>query len=1591
MKIVSRVLSAFFVLALFAPPAALAEREKMRFANVTVESEADTPRACFEFTRNLVERGRVRYGDYLRFEPEIPMDVTANGNRLCVSGFGHGGVYATTLLPGIPSSDGGMTADAERFNVSISDRTPSVSFKGASYILPSRGDRALPVDAVNVREASLRILRINDRNLIGEINKGRISSLMSRWDVERIGNLDGELVWEGAVEFDMVANKTVASSIPVGEILGAPEPGIYVVMAIPKAERRNYVYYEATQWMVVTDIGVSTMSGQDGMHVVLRSLQDAAPLAGHDVRLIARNNAVLGTTKTDTQGIARFAPGLLRGSGGARPGAVMAFGPSGAFNFLDLTKPAFDLTDRGVGGRPGPGAVDTFVYTDRGVYRPGETVNVMFLARDGKAAALADLPLKARILKPDGTLHREIPLTGDPAAGGYHLALPLSRAARTGEWSVQAFVDPKAPAVGMGSFQVEDFVPERMEVTLEPMSPHLKPDDENAIDVTARFLYGAPGAGLAVESELVLMQDMNPHPDFKGYKFGLVQEEWRARRVSFDPVKTDAEGHVSVPVILEEVPDSTRPLKAMVRVAVSEAGGRAVSRTASLPVRTGQTVIGIKPRFGDGWLENGQDTLFDVVALDDDGKAVDADGLRWELFYEHHRYHWYVEDSFWRYRVIIEDSPVDSGDLSVAANKPAELSFRKDWGRYRLEISDPRSGAATSVRFRVGWFSSVASADSPDKLEVTLDRDKYRVGDVAKVFIKPPFAGQVVMTVAGSRVYETRNLDVPREGLVVELPVRAEWDAGAYVTATLFRTAEGDAPHRPSRAIGLAWLARDYSARTLEVAIETPERITPRRTLDVDIEVAGLEAGEEAYLTLAAVDQGILQLTRFETPAPAEWYFGKRQLGVALRDGYGNLIEAAEGVAARVRQGGDEGAEGRHLGGLDASSVKTVSLFSGIVKVGAGGRVTVPLEIPDFNGQLRLMAVAWSGGKVGSSDWNIVVRDPVVSQVTLPRFLAPGDESGVTVTVHNVDGPAGAYNIVFDAAGAVEVKSGVGVATDLEGDERKDLAFSLHGKTVGVGAISLVIEGPGGLRLERDWEIAVRPAQTVVTRRLTSQLQPGRKHQLTADILDDFVPGTGEAVVTLGSRPDMGLADLLKSLDRYPYGCAEQTTSRALPLLYVAEVAASLGIAEDAITLRSKVQGAVRRVLTMQRSDGSFGLWSSNSPREEWLTAYVMDFLTQAKALNYPVPEYPYNRGLKWLQNSVNAADYNTSNLPARVYGLHVLARAGIVKPTDLRYVHDVYLNRIPTALGRAQLGAALASSGDTERAKSAFASATRVWDRKKRFLNDWWFWDYGTGLRDMAGTVYLASLSGINQGDWPSYAEELADRTARTRYMSTQEKAWIVLAARELGSSGAVKAAVNDMALPDKEGMIYLRFDHAKLNEGVTVANRGDEALWQGITYSGVPRDEMPAEREGFAINRSYYTLDGRRANLNSIRQGDTLVAVISGEGTVKRDYQALVVDLLPAGFELENSSLEGGRDTGEVRWLPELSETRHTELRDDRFVAALQFNRWDKRSFELAYTVRAVSPGTFTLPAIYVEDMYQPTYFARSRMGSVTILPVE
>ena len=296
-----------------------------------------------------------------------------------------------------------------------------------------------------------------------------------------------------------------------------------------------------------------------------------------------------------------------------------------------------------------------------------------------------------------------------------------------------------------------------------------------------------------------------------------------------------------------------------------------------------------------------------MIALDRDGNRVAADGLQYELVRERYNYQWYrAAGGRWDYRYVIRDEPQASADFSVRADQAMELSAPVTWGRYRLDVFDPASGAATSLRVTAGWWSApTASADTPDRMQVVLDSETYRAGDTAQVRLTAPFAGEVLLTVANDRVLYTENITIPVDGATVELDVEEDWGSGAYVMATAFRplAQAGDNPG-PVRAVGLAWLGIDMSERTLQVSLDAPAVITPRQTLPVQVAVAGMGRGEQAHVTLAAVDEGILLLTDFASPDPAEHYHGRRALGLDMRDLYGRLIlgEATRGHRAQRRR-----------------------------------------------------------------------------------------------------------------------------------------------------------------------------------------------------------------------------------------------------------------------------------------------------------------------------------------------------------------------------------------------------------------------------------------------------------------------------------------------------------------------------------------------------------------------------------------------------------------------------------------------------------------------------------------------------------------
>jgi len=1561
--------------------------------------ERDVPELCVAFTHDPLTDGSVRYADYVALDPAEEVVARADGDALCLSGFPHGTGVAVTLRAGLPLADGARLADTVSWSVDIPNREARIAFAGDAHVLPARGSQGLPLQVVNVERVALEIYRVPFRGLAEALREDALFDQVRGYDLYDLRNDKGVLVWSGEMDTPYVPNQQQSTAVPFAEAVPDPEPGLYAVVATIAAREPQHWQQRPTQWVMVTDIGLQTYQGDRETVVSARSLETALPLDGVTVEVIARDNAVLGSAVTDAQGLARLPAGLLRGSGGAAPSHLVAHADGGGDHaFLNLGRPALDLSDRGVGGRVAPGPLDAFLYLERGIYRPGETIHAMALLRDDRAQAVADVPVTLKVTRPDGVEVRRLVVTPD-SGGGAAFDIPTSDAARTGAWTITAHVEPDGPAVGQVSVQIEDFVPARMEVLLQaPEGAALRPNAGVPVAVEARYLYGAPGAGLAAEAELVLMRDDQPFgKDLAAYSFGLTTDRFDPRRADLTIADTDDQGRTKVEALLEDTPDTTQPLKALVRVTVLEPGGQPTNRAVSLPVRLTETMVGLDPLFEGGVVDEDGEARYRLLAVDSGGQPLPGRSLRVIHYAEDWDYQWYNDGDGWRYKATVRDRRLEARDVTTGADGTVEVALPVEWGRYRLEVADLESGAVSSQRFRAGWRVAAPGAqDTPDTLRLTSEKDTYAVGESARIALDPPFAGEALVTVAAQDVLYTTSVSVPEDGAEVSLPVTEDWGPGAYVLVTLVRPGT-DAERGPGRAVGAHWVAVDMAERTLDVTLEAPETIRPRGPLTLPLRVA--HAGPDTRVTVAVVDEGILQLTGFGTPRPDGYFLGKRQLGVEMRDAYGALIDGRDATMGRLRTGGD--AAGRHAPGLPDKTVKPLAFFSGPIALDRDGRATVTVDLPAFNGRVRVMAVAYDARGVGHGEADVTIRDRLVTLVTLPRFLAPEDRASVQVTLDNVDGPAGDWTVALEGRGGVVLASNARAIVPLAAGGRATHVATLKGGRIGGGGLTLTVTAPDGKVLTQDWGMSVRPAATRETRALASRLAPGQSQPLDGGVLNGFAPDTASLTASVTAIPNLGVAGLLRDLDRYPYGCVEQTVSRALPLLVLSDVAAAAGVgdADDPEALSRRIDGAIARVIGMQRGDGAFSLWGGGE-RADWLSAYATEFLVRAREAGHRVPPFALERALRYLGDTVVGLDFTTDQLAARAYALYVLARAGEVDPGALRYVHDVYLDRMPGPVARAHLGAALAMIGDTARAASAFdaalspglhlsslrdAPADRSWRRQD---------PYASPLRDAAATVALMAEAGV--GDPLASAQALADGRLERQHLSTQEQARLLMAAHALQArQGPLSLSVDGTAprvLSPGETLVVPSVE--EIAAGVTLTNTGTAPANLVVFGDGIPVEPPPAMANGLVVSRAFYDLDGQRVDPQRVNQSDLLVALISGEAKgpavtgADWEHHALVVDLLPAGLVLENAAVGAGRSLAGLDWLPDMTPTEHTEMRDDRFMAAVTLTD-DRPSFTIAYLARAVTPGVFTVPGVFVESMYRPDLRARGGADQMIIAP--
>ncbi len=1514
---------------------------------VRTEVEADPPTACIEFTTAPVRRNDFVPADWVRLQPAQPgAAITREGDAICIAGLRLGATTQVTLRAGMPGEDGlALNKDAV-LQVVMANRAPRVIFDSRLFLLPRGQAPRVSLATVNLSTVKLRVLRLAERNLVPFTRDTKLGESIERYAFSSQED-NGKIVWEGKADIPkMLVNQVVRTALPLPDVF--TDAGAYLVYVTPGDGTPDYSA-GAAQVVIRTDLAPTVWRGSDGLTVQVRSFADALPRPGVTLSLMARSNDVLAVATADAQGVARFPAPLLRGTGSQAPQAIHGV-LAGDFVALDLTSAAFDLSDRGVEGAAHPGPLDAFAWTDRGIYRPGETVQFMALLRDAAGQA-ADVPAHVRIKRPNGqTFLDTVPPRGAEAA--IHLPVTLSASAPAGTWTVELLADPALPPVGKASFRVDAFVPDRMAVEAAPAGD-IVPGQPYPLPVTARFLYGAPAAGLTGKATLRLVPDPNPPSALAGFRVGVEGEEFAPDSQDIEMADTDAGGRTTVPILVKKAPDSTRPVRAELDVSVDDPSGRAAHAHASIPVRPATALIGIKPAF-DGAVDADTEAAFEVAAVSPAGTRI-AVPARLRLIRQRPDWRMVVRGSLARYETVYKDEVIEASDVQVPADGTFRYAKRLPFGSYRLEVSERGGLAISSVRFRSGWVAS-SSPDTPDKVDVSTDKRSYPPGATARIHVVSPFAGHATVLALTDRVHDMRQVDIAQGGTDLDVPVDAAWGPGAYVAVHVYQAGDGT---RPTRAIGLAWVGIDPAGRTLPLTIAAPEKAAPRAKATVPVRTA-----PGAWVSVATVDEGILRLTGFASPDPVSHFLGRRRLGLDIRDDWGRLIPPAEGDATTLRQGGDDGSAA-----LPEIPQKIVALFTPPVQAGPDGVAQVALDLPDFNGQVRLMAVAWQGNRVGSAAVGMYVRDPLIAEPLLPRFLAPGDEARMAVLFNNLDLPAGEVVAVVSVQGPLALVGDARLSATLAPGAQVVRTAVIRGTGAGRGVIRLAVTGPGGFTVQREAAILVRPARPLLTVMAGGELAPGAELRV-APALDRMVPGTGTARVSFGGPVRYDPAALVKALDAYPLMCLEQAASKGLPLAVLSD-----GLAGGP-DRAERLQASIASVLDRQRYDGGFGLWTASSEAEGWLSAYAMEFLLRARTAGATVPDSAIADAQKFMVEGIADDPSKPEDLAAQAYRLYVLALSGQPRAGANRLLAEK-LDKLPTPLSRAQLGAALALSNDRPRAEAAFAAALDAPARRD------WYEDRGSALRDQAAVAVLLKESGLLPGRLPALLAAMPGADLKPALLSTQEQAWAAAAAGVLGRDGRpARVSVDGTALPVAAAAT------APLTGPATLRNLDDRPVWQSVSTIGIPAEPQPAARAGMRVSRKLFTTAGDTLDLDNLRQNTVFVLLVEGRADDGQPHHAQMIQGLPAGWEVVGQ-MPSGKVPG-MSWLGELSSTEAQPAADDRFAAVLALTP-DAPGFRIAVRLRAVTPGSFEWPGASLSDMYRPGVFAQQNTTRIKVQAAE
>jgi alpha-2-macroglobulin len=1544
--------------------------------------------------------------------------------------------YVVRVAPELPDANGKPLGEESKVSIRTATVSPAYYFASKGMVLPAKQNGGLPVVTVNVPEVDVQFLRVKSRelpNFLDQVIRGKpqapakkqhsdeegessdegdedyswryeqrantLQGAIAGWNLDQLHKMT-DSVYTGRFTTDRRANRRSVTYLPVEDVKDLQEPGVYVaVMSQPGRFRHEYqvTYY------YVSDIGLHLKLFDKSADAWVSSLADGKAVPGVDIVWIDAKGKTLASAKSDADGRAHFAerPAEAR---------VVLARRDKQVSMIALKEPALDLSEYQIAGNAYK-PVRLFPWAGRDLYRPGEAFMLSVLARDADGRIVPPQPIQAVLKRPDGQQILTSSWSPDKKHAGYYQnRVELPADAATGSWTLELRADPadKAPT-SVFRFGVEEFIPEKMKLDLTASNDALTPEGSLSIAVKGSYLYGAPAGGNRLLSVVQFERNKNPlAKQLPGFEFGDANEEAVKLREELPESSLDDQGQGTVTVGLDKLANRHSPFNVRTTLSLLESGGRPIVRNLERVSWPADKLIGVRPLFVGAYAKEGSLAEFEVVRVDPTGKLLAGSGLPVRLFREDRHYYWRFEDQRgWHSGFTETDELVETTLTATPAGGRGKLGVPVRYGRYRLEILDPETGQTLKYRFYAGWSARDDETQGvrPDKVTLKLDEAAYQGGDVAKLSIMPPHAGEMIVTVEGGAALWTKRLALPAEGGSVDIPVVADWKRhDLYVSVIALRPGNQGDRVTPTRAVGLIHLPLERGERKLAVGLEAAKKVQPGQTSKVKIKVPGAK-GQSTLLTLSAVDVGILNITRFASPDPHKFFFDRQRYGADMHDVYGRLIEKLTGKKGKLKWGGDT--TPKPTKSLP-QKVQLIDLFTGPVTLDANGEANIPLEVPDFNGTLRLMAVVAGGERFGSSDAEMTIAAPVVAELLTPRFVSFGDSVTLALDLTNLTGADAKFKVGLIGNRALSVLDGDRTVS-LKNQQKTTVRFTvLAGNEHGLHDLKVRVDG-GGESFERSFPLMVQsptPAQRVARR---FSVDPGKTIDLRDADLGGLAKGSFAAHLVLSDKPPIDVKSAIRDLLVYPYGCAEQTTSSSYPHVFFDDSAArQYGLKPFSREERTRMlETSFGRLSTMQNPQGGFSLWGGGG-YDYWLTAYVTQFLQDAKQAGFVPPDAMLSKArdflLRGLQEGTarlpsngrgNASDSISADFDALVYGGYVLSREAKAPLSTLRQLYDLRTQSV-AGLHLVQLGVALRQMGDEARGKSAIEEGISAIVTGKR---NWWH--YGSPLRDAAQAYVILAQAKLALPGRDRLIDTIANELKSQRWFSTQEQLALYLVGRELGqeavhASGDWKAELvvgGKSETLARKGAPVRELSVAEVSGGVQLKNLHNGRLYVELVLSGYAAKPLPAKSDIIKLTRTLYTPEGTPIGKRLLKVGETVVVRIEASSNTNI-ANGLVVDRIPAGLEIENRNLVQGEAMDGAKYdgidaVQAMNDRRiqHVEYRDDRFVAAVRFEPYGNK-LNLIYRAKVVTPGRFVVPPMHAEDMYRPELFGLTGAEAVTVV---